>query len=399
MSGAGWEIRVGDCRELLRDMESNSVQLCVTSPPYFQLRRYLPSDSPLSHLEMGSEDTPQAFVAHLVDVFREVRRVLHPAGLLAVNLGDSYAGSGKGPTGHNGLGDQAERQGFVNQRAGGTVPAKSLNLIPERFALAMLEDGWIVRSRLAGVKIAPMPESVQDRPTSAWEHVYLFSKQGRYFWDQEAVRSTPTSDHTQQYETKVYRDGDYHRNGIGSVSLGLSAAAGANLRNWFYWPPANFAGAHFATFPPSVPELFIKAATSQAGQCAACGAPWVRVVEREPGFQARRQYDDGMRGRRTGAALDSDYRGVGITRSTTTGWSPSCACQTDQPPVPQLVLDPFAGSGTSILVANRLGRRGLGLELNPDYAQMARDRIQQDAPLIHEIAAAAPPLGRQGRLW
>lgn len=379
MTAAWWEIRQGHVLTLLQAMPEASVQLAICSPPYLNLRCYSTTpqlwggDPACAHVfaesrvehemfqesrgavagrsssrivihkavidtatcslcgcwrgELGAEHTPSLFVSHLVEVFAAVRRVLHPTGLLVVNLGDSYAGSGKGPTGHNGLGDQAQRQGFVNQRNGGTVPAKSLYLIPERFAIAMSDDGWIVRSRLAGVKIAPMPESCRDRPTSAWEHVYLFSKQQRYFWDQESVRTSPTTDHVQQYNTKVYRDGDYHRNGIGSDSLGLSNPAGANMRNWFYWPPANFAGAHFATFPTSVPETFVKAGS-------------------RPG---------------------------------------------------DLVLDPFSGAGTTVLVANRLGRRGLGMELNPDYAQMARDRIQNDATLVHAISAA-PPAAPQERL-
>ena len=203
-------ILVGDVREQLRTLDAKSVQATICSPPYFQLRAYLEPDHPDKPLEIGQEATPAQFVETLVDVFREVKRVLRDDGVLFVNLGDSYAGSGKGPTGGNGIGDQEQRQGFVNAplhcgnpekigaisgNQGATsmrgypgMRAKSLMLIPERFAIAMADDGWIVRSQIVWAKKSAMPESVRDRCTSAWEPIFMFTKQGRYYWDADAVR-------------------------------------------------------------------------------------------------------------------------------------------------------------------------------------------------------------------
>lgn len=197
-------ILTGDALAMLRTLDAESVQVCVTSPPYFQLRDYgVPG-------QIGLEQTPGAFIAALVAVFDEVRRVLRPDGLCFVNLGDSYAGSGKGPTGYNGIGDQEQRQGFTGVSAKSTLkgytagsqlkkailgggagvdglPPKNLLLMPERLAIAMQDAGWWVRSRIAWCKASAMPESVRDRPTSAWEHIWMFAKSRQYFYDAAAV--------------------------------------------------------------------------------------------------------------------------------------------------------------------------------------------------------------------
>lgn len=193
----------GDALAVLRTLESESVQVCVTSPPYFQLRDYQVAG------QIGLEPTPAAFIAALLDIFDEVKRVLRPDGLAFVNLGDSYAGSGKGPTGHNGIGDQRRRQGFIPGEGGnqngsrnrdglGTIEGakpKDLLLMPERFAIGMQDRGWWVRSRIAWCKTSAMPESVRDRPTSAWEHIWMFSKSRTYYYDADAVAQPSKSTH------------------------------------------------------------------------------------------------------------------------------------------------------------------------------------------------------------
>lgn len=318
---AAWLVRGSAQCIPLRD---GSVQCVVTSPPYFGLRSYggqacvwggdpsclhdwalmtsqgmtgghgasSPCQSSTKRIgamfggglvsactlcgawrgELGSERTPQEFVAHLVEVFREVKRVLRPDGVCWLNIGDSYAGSGKGPTGCNGSGNQTRRQGFragnPDKNHGNSNPdglgsvtgsrPKSLLLVPERLAIALSDDGWIIRSRIAWCKAAPMPESVRDRPTSAWEHVWLLSKSGRYYWDADAVRekhsaaTTETGQRRRMIASGKFSTEDEfagrstgQRGGVGERMFKLNAA-GANMRNWWLLPPDPYPGAHFA---------------------------------------------------------------------------------------------------------------------------------------------------------
>ncbi len=206
--------------------------------------------------ELGHEPTPQAFVAHLVEVFREVRRVLKRDGVCFVNIGDSYNGSGKGP-GNDGLGKstisrisgpQEERQGFINVRSDAPgLKAKDLVLIPERFALAMQDDGWFVRSRIAWCKKAPMPESVRDRPTNAWEHIWMFTKSARYFWDADAVREASLD--TGGNGAFAGRQGNARDTAIsGGVGTATLHPYGNGRNMWSYWllSPDPEPMAHFA---------------------------------------------------------------------------------------------------------------------------------------------------------
>lgn len=324
------------------------------------------------------------FIDHLVLIFDEVKRILRPDGLLFVNLADSYSGSGKGPTGHNGMQNAETRQGFESgylrengewskggrkSKTGGTagIPPKNLLLIPERFAIGMQDRGWWVRSEIVWAKISAMPESVRDRPTSGWEPIWMFAKSRTYYWDQEAVRQLARSTHDSG-------------NGY----------ARPNLRNFWLLDPEPSRLARYASFITEIPRRCILAATSEKGACPACGAPWVRMAER--GYRATPKACKGPT--RTGklAADDQDgNRGInwardghikGLVRDDTTlGWQQGCACP-PAPPVPQTVLDPFLGSGTTALVADRLGRDAIGIELNPAYAEMARRRIESDAPML-----------------
>jgi site-specific DNA-methyltransferase (cytosine-N4-specific) len=297
--------------------------VCVTSPPYFQLRDYGVAG------QIGLERTPDEYVQKLVEVFREVWRVLRPDATLWLNIGDSMAGSGKGKTGANGIGDQEQRQGFhdnyhlerdnqTRARWPDYGKPKDLLLIPFRLAIALQADGWYVRSDIAWCKKSCMPESVQDRPTSAWEHVFLLSKQRTYYYDAEAVReSSEQDDHNQRY-AKVYdvtAANAIHRQPGNTNSPDVHARpgpGGRNMRNFWLLGPEPFPSAHFATFVPEIPRRAILAGSPTGG----------------------------------------------------------------------LVLDPFAGAGTTGLVADRLGRDSILIELNPAYAEMARQRIAGDSPMF-----------------
>jgi DNA modification methylase len=377
--------------------------------------------------ELGQEPTPALFIEHLVAIFDEVRRVLRKDGCIFVNLGDSYAGSGKGPSGANGIGDQEQRQGFrggsngdFNARSGNAVGSrkqeagrnrdglggvagvkpKSLLLIPERFAISMQDAGWVVRSRIAWCKTSAMPESVRDRPTSAWEHIWMFTRQARYFWDQEATRQPNTSaddprnraDYVPKRERNVGGRTDGYTSSHGAVGWN---PAGANLRNFWLLGPEPSREQHYAAFPSEIPRRCILAATSEKGQCPACGEPWARVVERTvTGRGATTSaLSDGLHDRSSSLSLAQKrqaYRALGQEGpppSKHLGWQPSCPCDAG-PPTPQLVLDPFLGSGTTALVADQLGRNAIGIELQPDYVEISRRRITNDGPMFADVTVA-----------
>jgi len=367
------KILIGDCIERLRELPDESVHCCVTSPPYWGLRDYGEDG------QIGLEDSPEAFVGRLVEVFREVRRVLRDDGTLWLNLGDSYNGSG-GAGGDYGKGGLKEGQPRYPGRKVGTLKPKDLVGIPWRVAFALQADGWYLRQDIIWHKSNPMPESVRDRCTKAHEYVFLLSKSGRYFWDQEAVKE-PTSGTAHgrgngvNPKAKMNAAGSKQNESFSAAVSGLVDER--NARSVWTIAPKPFKAQHFATFPPELPERCIKAGTSEQGCCEKCGAPMKREIERTTMAIARseRTHEKG-RTRSSGTMLNPPP-------TTTTGWSPSCEC--DASTEPCTVLDPFFGTGTTGLVADRLGRYCIGIELNPEYVDIARKRIRDDAPLFSEV--------------
>jgi DNA modification methylase len=377
--------------------------------------------------QIGLEGTLAEYIDTLVAVFREVRRVLRPDGVCFLNLGDSYAGGGgfypDAPSNQNGsmqaAGNRSGQRNIKGQRSGHGLKAKDLMMVPARVAIALQDDGWYLRSDIIWAKPNPMPESCRDHPTSAHEHIFLLTKSPRYYFDQEAVRTPATSAITKMpdgWDTGPGSHGTFHRNGReqgkrtdkqrghgrrhdgfndrwDAMPKDEQQANGANIRNVWTIATHPFPDAHFATFPTEIPRRCIKAGTSEKGACAACGAPWVRVVEREGTGRGLTlsELQDGIHERSSAKSLAEKrqaYRQLGSEGppvATTTGWRPSCSCDADM--VPQTVLDPFLGSGTTLLVADRLGRNGIGVELSPEYARMAKARIYNDAPLFADIAA------------
>lgn len=338
-------ILIGDVREQLRTLADNSVHCIVTSPPYWGLRDYGVDG------QIGLEASPAEFIAAMVDVFEELRRVLRPDGTCWMNMGDSYAtGAGKVNTAPGG-GTQGER--WAGVRGEGTFFArgpmqqpnrmpqpglkpKDLCMMPHRLAIALQDAGWWVRQDIVWHKPNPMPESTRDRCTKAHEYIFLLTKSERYYYDQDAIR-TPFADKTTSLSFATM-DGDRRQKykkpdgwdigagGHGSIhragrEKGEHAPddyvppAGANKRSVWTIATAAYAGAHFATFPPEIPETCIKAGCPPGG----------------------------------------------------------------------IVLDPFFGAGTTGLVAERLQRDCIGIELNPAYAEIARRRIKEDSPLFADV--------------
>ena len=303
-------ILVGDCIESMRGLPDQSVQTCVTSPPYFGLRDYGHDG------QIGLEPTPDEFVGKLVEVFREVRRVLRDDGTLWLNLGDSYARNA-GPEESKlaslhtmGVGQKkAHEMGAMRKGENKPPPGlkpKDLIGIPWRVAFALQADGWYLRQDIIWHKPNPMPESVTDRCTKAHEYIFLLSKSERYFYDAEAV-SEACSGKPHAPGNKCSTSGGHLRNDFGTDAMQRvwGASGRRNKRSVWTVTTKPFKGAHFATFPPDLIEPCIKAGCPEGG----------------------------------------------------------------------IVLDPFGGSGTTGVVAQTWGRKFILCELNPEYAQMARDRI------------------------
>ncbi len=389
----------GDCRDVLSSLPADSVHCCVVSPPYWGLRSYLPDGHQNKPLELGLETTPAEYVANMVSVFQEVRRVLRADGTLWLNLGDSYA-TGAGKVGDcPGGGEQGERWKGKRQVAQTKNPNANLPVgpiiqpnrmpqvglkpkdlcgIPWRVAFALQDDGWYLRSDIIWHKPNQMPESVRDRPTKAHEYVFLLTKSARYFWDQEAVKDTAASaGRVPGGNHKV----DGSRNDA-ARNMSIPVASGRNIRTVWTIATSPFAESHFATFPPALAERCIKAGTSERGCCPACGAPWVRSVNvtyDNPGNRT-------TNGPRSIANHDISA-GFAVRlekRTETTGFRPSCDCPPADP-VPRTVLDCFSGAGTTGLVADRLGRDAILIELNEDYADMAARRLRGDGGMFARV--------------
>lgn len=423
-----WGVQCGDALKVLGRIPDGQVHTVVTSPPYWGLRDYGTAtwrggNPHCDHARMaggrgtnvpqtkntgvtypiavhrggnpsrcrcgarridrgiGLEASPHEYVERLVEVFREVRRVLRDDGTLWLNLGDSYnvgtnAARRPSETAQHGYWEQSH--GDVRRAAVGLKP-KDLVGIPWRVAFALQADGWYLRSDIIWAKPNPMPESVADRPTKAHEYLFLFTKNPRYFYDAEAIR-----------ERAVMRPQNRFTDGRGPKSdgyaahrqpTGMRSAATRNKRSVWTIATEPFPGAHFATFPKALVEPCIRAGTSERGCCPQCGTPWLREMrvryrKNRPsaGNDPRSRAED----RFARANGSSGFRGNNLLRETvTTGWRPGCVH--DHEPVPCLVLDPFSGAGTTGLVAHRLGRRFLGIDLQPAYVAMARARIEQDA--------------------
>jgi len=398
----------GESLQILQTLPTASVQCVVTSPPYWGLRDYGVEG------QLGLEPTPEEYVAKLVGVFREVKRVLRDDGTVWLNLGDSYA-SGKGTCynpggGANSLGKSRKEAGahpldrgnVSTLRQSGLKP-KDLVGIPWMVAFALRDDGWWLRSDIIWHKPNPMPESVTDRCTKAHEYVFMLTKSARYFYDQEAVKEPCTEAGMRRLAspTPVRFGGAAKHAGYGTrLASGHAytenSTSARNRRDVWTIATQGFPGAHFAVMPPDLAEICIRAGTSERGYCPKCGAPWERVVKRKPnpngitGGQHREPLRNGGLGKR---ARDYNAERAGYDAKTV-GWQPACDCE-GSTPVPCTVLDPFGGAGTTGLVADRLGRDAILIELNPEYCEIARKRIESDAGMWAKVNTHRGP--SQGR--
>lgn len=396
---------VGDVREVAAALAEKSVHVAVTSPPYWALRSYLPTDHPSKAFELGSEPIPDClgwargvncgacFICHMREVAAHVWRVLRDDGTFFVNIGDSYSGSGRGPTGHNGIGDQEKRQGFTGQLHARTLEAGAIGKawtpvppglkpkdrvgIPERLALALQADGWTWRDTIHLCKVAPMPESVRDRTTQAHEPLFVFSKRAKYFWDAEAVREKAEYGLDFRSSKTFGKSDNQDRNDAGRAYL--TGDGGRNPRSWMLWSPEPSAVQHYATFPRFIPNFAIRAGSSEYGVCAECGAPWERVTD---SFQEPTQKTNNAG--KLESNLDNNWDRTEYPRTrkvtTTLGFRPTC--QHNAEVVPATVWDPFSGSGTTQRVARELGRHSIYTDLSTAYADMAIGLMEKVTPML-----------------
>jgi len=363
----------GDVIDCLRSLPDACVQCVVTSPPYWGLRDYGVEG------QIGLEPTPEAYVEKMVEVFREVRRVLRDDGTLWLNLGDSYNGSGGAGGDYAPGGLKAGQPKYPGRRISALKP-KDLVGIPWRVAFALQADGWYLRSDIIWSKPNPLPESVTDRPTKSHEYVFLLAKQARYFYDVDAVRERIGESVRM---AASFRDGGIYTNNRSFNNHGVKQKAthgdgapsysGRNRRTVWEIATQPMPEAHFATFPEALVEPCIKAGTSERGACPKCGAPRRRVTERGENTGKNGRYDASETTLRNDAAKHSGR--IGETPVHTVGWQPSCTCGCEET-IPCVVLDPFGGSGTVAKVARDLGRSSVMIELNPAYVGIMKKRLR-----------------------
>ncbi|MGI9489621.1 MAG: DNA-methyltransferase [Geminicoccaceae bacterium] len=282
-----------------------------------------------------------------------------------------------------------------------SLKTKDLMMQANLLALALQADGWYLRDAIIWAKPNPMPESVRDRCTNAYEHVFLLAKSKRYFFDAEAIKTPHLPESISR--SKNGWNGNGQRGYPGQAqfrdrqgALNTTPEGGANCRNVWTIATEPFDEAHFATFPTELARRCILAGTSSKGVCSGCGATWVRVVDRE--FQPATDVLSDETRNRSSNGLDpsSGLAGTprGTIKTTTLGWQPSCQCGAEI--AQATVLDPFGGAGTTGLVADRLQRSAVLIELNAEYAAMAGKRLDTDRGDLLDIMQHPKP--EQGSL-
>lgn len=402
-----------DVVEGLKSLPDQSVHCVVTSPPYLALRRYAGitprtwSDG--STCVLGEEPTLYVYVEHMVEVFDQLKRVMHPTGTFWLNIGDSYQHGGPQPsTGiHRANGvplpeDYKRTKVFASK--------KQLGMVPARVAIALQEAGWILRNDIIwakGLSFCPtysgsvMPESITDRAIWSHEHLYHFALNDKYFYDingcKEPYASSTLAQATTAYKGQAGQDyaaagaqnpSDVKRRVLASVAQGVQQGGGRNLRNVWVIAKEPLKEAHFAAFPTKLVDPVIKLATSSHGVCPKCGNQWQRVMHKEAipdhiiaAFNAARGRTVLDTGRRDGyTARKPNFR----RRILGEGWMPTCE-HVDLQPVPATVLDPFNGSGRAGIVAQRLGRNYVGIDASAEYCAIARRVLGVDTLPIEEV--------------
>jgi DNA modification methylase len=336
-------IIMGDALKTLRELDAESIDSCVTSPPYWGLRDYGVDG------QLGLEQTPQQFVDNMVQVFEEVRRVLKPQGTLWLNIGDSYVSSGG--TGHQGKhGDRATRthtqRNLLGKTSGNGLKVKDLVGVPWRLAFALQQAGWYLRQDIIWHKPNPMPESTRDRCTKAHEYIFLLSKSAKYYFDNEAIKEPSVT---------AAREAKWAGRKSGLHSGESHSGSGKSTRRFAVRP----AGWGTGDQPRTAIEL------QQSG-----------THRKETGAAAETYVLSDKRNKRSVWTVGSKpFKGAHFATFPPALIEPCILAGT---PPGGTVLDPFFGAGTTGLVAKKHGRNYLGIELNPEYAALAHSRLHHE---------------------
>jgi DNA modification methylase len=431
------KIYTGNALEVLKTFPANCVDTVVTSSPYYGLRNYSTEpqiwdgDENCKHTwvdkikkgitggkcvldgagkamtearytpdskhaycsqcsawrgELGGEPTPELFIKHLVDIFREVKRVLKPTGVIFVNIGDSYCGGGRGADKKYGEGRDPDNHMVNFIKPTGNIKPKDLIGIPWMLSFALRDDGWYLRSEIIWFKRNPMPESVTDRPTRAHEQIFLLSKKPTYYYDAEAIKEPAAYDGRTD---TVYKGGPKdmaggkHERWPGKMENGDPSR---NKRSVWDVTTKPFSGAHFAVFPEDLISPCILAGSSEKGVCPDCGKPWERILEKnsygkEGWGPAKKDHTGSLQGSQS---MIRDGNGAaGFTETKTIGWHPTCNCGKE--PIPSVILDPFMGAGTTAVVAKKLSRHYVGIDLNENYIVLANKRLYNELGLFSNL--------------
>jgi DNA modification methylase len=380
----------GKSQELLKQFPDNTFHTVVTSPPYWGLRDYFNDD------QLGQESTPEKYIENIVEIMEEVKRTLRKDGSVWFNIGDSYNNNSGFCRSTKGWGRKGREKGSSDKKAikHSVIKQKDLIGMPWRVVFALQENGWYLRCDIIWKKTNPMPDGAKDRPTRGHEYIFLLTKSPKYFYDYY----------------KVLEDTDEKPGGI--QGFGAKDQKGTyrmdqdrtfqhygkrNKRAVWECSVSTFQGEHFATFPPKLITPCIQASTSEYGCCANCRTPWERIFEKvEVKAPLKRNKDNVKKGVEGNIDLfdanietgQEKYTDKDSTEKTlvleSNGWKKGCECKTDDKKR-CLVLDPFNGTGTTGEVAMSYGQNYVGIELNPEYLKMARERLSNMRDTTQEV--------------
>jgi len=444
------EIYLGNASDVLRSLPADSVNVVVTSPPYFGLRSYEGNqeviwngDGSCEHLwettitvdkptlgetsalrrgstvskiakavevkglyhtcskcgavkcSFGHESSSDEYVSRTIEILREIRRVLRPDGVVWWNIDDTYV---------------------TSQRSGGKP--RDLCLVPFKIAHLAQYDGWFIRSIVIWEKVNPMPESLHGwywekhkkrikgkteyvdcpgcdrcnpnngyvlkrgswRPTEGHEYILMMTKSGKYYGDAEPIREPLSDSSIERAKYGWYGDTEspyYHQLGHLDTLGQRFSINGRNIRSIWRFPTESSRLSHYAAFPKELPRRCILSSISQKGYCPKCGAPWARIIEKGNVIACSKssKYEDRDYGGNQGYYGDGEYVGITYRDIKSIGWRPTCKCGIDETKT-GVVLDPFVGTGTTLVVAKELGLRSIGIDISEKYCEMSKERVE-----------------------